>query len=159
MTSPLSFDHTPSTLFENTDVAVAWDPVANLYKITVTLKTTATAIGQLVMWYNDPCSPIFSSGGSNPPKALLPVTGYGNVGEAQSTPSNVSLWVQATPAAPAQFVLGWAIPSNLASSNVGFFFQAVDANYQGAPRTFAPGDALNAQYNVQVDLGLARKAA
>jgi hypothetical protein len=119
--------------------------------ITVTLHSTVSAYGQLVMWYADPCSPKFNAALAQP---LLPVPGVGNVGIAQSggTPSNTTLFLQATPSAPAVFTLEWAIPSTVTNPAVGFFFQAVDQADQSAPRSFVPGAPLNAQQNVTLTL-------
>jgi hypothetical protein len=144
---PLKFSHSLTPTHLSSDVAVY--QTGSVCHLTVTLPAvTSSAYGQLVMWWSAPSNPTFGT-----PQALLPVPGEGNVGAAEgSPPTNTTLFLGATPSAPAVFTLGWSVPSTLASPYVGFFFQAVDQSDQGAPRNFVPGDALNAQYNFTVTL-------
>jgi hypothetical protein len=157
--SDLYFDHGVGAPPLSGDVTVTQS--GSNCVITVTLHSTASADGQLVMWYADPCNPKFNSNLAQP---LLPVPGVGNVGIAQgATPSNTTLFLPATPSSPAVFSLEWAIPSTVTNPAVGFFFQAVDQSDQGAPRSFVPGAQLNAQQNFSLTLpafrpGLAARA-
>ena len=151
MTSPLFFHHHAPYPYLSPDVQAVLNAAGTGYNIEVTLNTTANASGQLVMWWGDPTDPTFLPANA---QALLPQPGVGNVGTAQigMPPSQTTQFLAATPTAPAVFTLGWEIPSTLGNPNVGFFFQAVDESNPTAPRTWHPGDALNAQCNVFVNL-------